>query len=297
MTSTDDAKTTGVDGYFQMKFKNECKELLNVYKLKEYRRYGNVFKTRHCGKWKSECSLAEFVWNYLKTPRYATRLMDFMDSITIDEQVVKKWLTNVNASIDPENTYLNIDDALEYLENNPDTPHVHVLNPGLYSTKESLIVIDDSFGDLFHGLVIDSDDIDKINNIRTTIMTDSSEVTYVLTKDEIGDNLFVIHDDESNDDESNDNLTSEDDYGLLYYLPLFKHPIPLVHMDNNDVTMYVKVVYEQEASEAENYVQIVPLYTLMNSELHKWLLDRSLILTLRDGDSIRVGPDNVKIIQ
>ena len=100
--------------------------------------------------------------------------------------------------------------------------------------------------------------------------------------------MIVIHEEEP------DNSTESEDLSLLYYIPLFKHPIPLIHLENNNATMHVRVVFENDAIIDTD---IHPLYTLLNDKLHKWLNTRNLLLTLKDNDLLRVGPKKVTIVE
>jgi len=266
----------------------ERQELLDIYKLKGYRRYGNIFKAKYNHKWKSECTLTEFVWNYCKTPSYAGSLIDFVDTEILDDQMIKKWLTNINVSIDPEITYVDFEDGVAYLNDNPDEDHVHVLGEGtdLETPLEgsTRIVIDESEGDLFHGIIFESDSLPAINHVRFVFDTPNGEYQYIFSKNDLKNNVYVLQGNEEDD---------SDEDTVLYYVPFFKHPIPLVHLAENQVKLSLIITLNSD----EEPIDCRPLLTLLCAPLKKWLKKRNLLLGLRDDDYLRVGPKNMRIIE
>jgi hypothetical protein len=272
-------------------FKKECQELLSIYRFKDYRRHQHIFKIKHNKQWKAECTLAEFVWNFCKTPRFAPLLMTYVNAMTLDETVVKKWLTNSNIDIDADLTFIDIMDGITHLSENPNTTHAHVLSDQLHNGE---ILIDQSTGDLLHGLVVTEEDYEKINHISIEFESFETDthVKYLIHKSEMDQDIYVLN-------EGDKTEGSEESMSDIYYIPFFEHPVPLVHLQcENPFGMQIKVgvCFEGEYSNEDEY-DIYTLSTILNKQIHNWLKNRNLLLTLKDSDLLRVGKKCMKIVQ
>ena len=267
-------------------FRDEYNSLMQTYRMKEYRRHGRFFKIKRYNRWIRECSLREFVWNYAKNPRYANALVDYLDLYIVDENEMKQWINNINIEIDPDNVWADGSEAFEYLAEHPDQSHTHIITGfldyevdnetppcGLYSST-----VDASDGDLFHGIVIDEADIDNVNNIQCLFESDYANYLYMIDKEWINQNLYILYED--------------DHEGTLYYVPLFDHPIPLVHLGNNGMALTVTVGTEVH----EEFIEPYFMTTAFDETIRDWLSSRYLNLQLRDGDTLRVGPQRMYIV-
>ncbi len=219
-------------------FKNECKELINIYNFKEYRRYNHIFKAKYNKHWKPECTLAEFVWNYCKTPRFAPKLIEYIDTMTLDETVMKNWIADSNIDIDADITFVDKVDGVTYLSENPNVTHVYVLSDQL-NLKTGEITIDQTNGDLLNGLIITDEDFDKINHISIEFssLENDTHIKYIMHSSEMNENVYII--------KEKDEETQETD---VYYLPFFVHPVPLVHLKNknpNSMKIKINICFEE----------------------------------------------------
>lgn len=266
----------------ETQLEEEFQDLLKTYKFKGYRRYGNILKAKYDRNWKKDTTISEFVWNYCKTPSAANRLIELLCYETLDDQHIKKWLTNINLEIDADITFCDFQDAIQNLKSSIDRDdhveeYVHVLGegPDLESERPETFVVDGTEGDLFHGIIFDGQDYDSINNVRFVFDSPSGEYTYIFQKEDFENNTYVLGDSDE-----------------IFYVPLFQHPIPLVHLLENRVKLSIQVIMEP----GEEQIDCRPLLTVMSPRFQQWFKERSLLLVLRDGDVLRVGPKKMRII-
>jgi len=266
------------------RFDDECKELLKIFRFKNYRRHGQWLKTEHNHTWQVERSLTEFVWGYCRTPQNVDRLVQYLESATLDENALTKWLTNANNTIDPDITFMNMDEAEAHLHQNRELTHVHVLEKPLTLDNEiSECSVDYVSGDLFHGVVVDGDTYNNINNIVFTIaLNDGTECQYISHKSDLDKIRYVIQD-------NADELYEQED--LYYVVPLFKHPIPMLHLETNEAKMSIRVVPETPGEQLE----VFPIYSITNALRYDWLAKRTLKVSLTGLSKLSIGPDKIKM--
>jgi hypothetical protein len=275
------------------KFKEECKELLKIYKFKGYRRHGQFLKTLHYNDWKIECSLSEFVWNFCRTPQLSNRLVTHLQKVIIDDTIVTKWLLKANLNIDPKVTFMSIEDSNKHLEENADTTHVHFLHQGMEQAVDqpetAITSIDYTQGDIFHGILMAQETLtDDIDNIQFIFESEEGEYHYIYYEDDINEIKYTIHD---------SNESTEDSYIVV---PLFKHPIPLVYLEDNNVKLYVRIILKDTflaGGTNPSSVEVFPIYSILNEQYCQWFEDRNLRLSLRDGDKLSIGATKIKIIE
>jgi len=274
------------------KFQEECKELLKIYKFKGYRRHGHILKALYLGEWKRECSLAEFVWNYCKSPQKAKALLQQLQNDLIDDIKVTSWVVKANSHIDAKITFMEMDEAKRHLKENASAPFVHLLQQGIEQAidrpETGIVQIDYAHGDLFHGVLLDSEMLEDTHNIQFIFESqDSGEYQYIYYPEDIEELMYTIQEDSSEHDEND----------LYYVVPLFKHPIPLAHLEANNVKMYVRVVPNETSLRVPSDIEVFPVYSVLCDEYRQWFKERSLRLCLRDSDKLSIGPNKIKIIE
>lgn len=263
-----------------MTFDEEYYELIKLFKLKEFRRYGDDLYTKYCFdwgyEWKFEYNICELVWGFCKNPCFAKGLIKQLEKDIIDMNIFVKVLAKSNKAIKPEKLCNRWDSAMDLIElNDYKTPVVVYSTENSHIWTDKKIVCDDVDGELWHGILMTEDFLSNLGNICI-------ELSGRNIDNDIWEKRFVW----DSCDLMNSSRVFEDN---VYIFTPFKHPLILL---NSGLEVSVSFNFVDGRLPKEGHVKII--YGVCNSSLKDWIENPTTTFTteLAFGHKISVDTSN-----
>ena len=244
----------------QMTFDEEYYELLDLIKLKDYRRYGDDLYAKYCFndgyKWKFEYNICELVWGFCKNPCFANGLVKQLEKNVPNMNKCLKALAKGN-KVKNNRMYMRWDTAMDAVELN-DAPNRPLI---IYSTESShvwtnkTVFCNDVDGELWHGILMTRDVVDHLDYINIELWGTNSENEEWMTE-------YRWH---QTDVDKSSTLFETANSGLMLFTP-FKHPLILFKSG-----LELKVTFNFVDGRLPQETQIKMVYGVCNSTLREWI--------------------------
>lgn len=244
-----------------MSFSDEYKDLMELIKFKQYRRYGNDLFSQFCFddgyEWKLEYNICELVWGFCKNPCYAKRLVKTLEKDIPDMNKCLKVLAKGNSNIRSERMYNRWDTAMDAIDLNDKKNKPMIVysteNSHVWSNKK--VFCSDVDGELWHGILMTQDALTNLDYIGVELIGTNVD-------EENWETEYRFH---SSDILKQVRSFTYDNQELQLFTP-FKHPLIML---NSGLEISVSFNFIDGRLPKES--QIKTVYGVCNTSLRKWL--------------------------
>lgn len=241
-------------------FKDEYDSLVDLTKFKNYRRYGKslyVKESPESDNWKPEYNLAEFAWGFCKSPCYAKRLVDTLETNLPDHKKFLKVLSRANNNITPNKVFSQWESAVSAIvKENSSNPMVLYSTESNHVWKNKTLYCNDVDGELWHGMLIPPDVLMGLETISVTLTGKDFDnepwaTEYFWNAKDVKTMCVQFNSIEPQ-----------------FYFSPFKHPLILL---NGGLSVKVDLTFVDGCIPNESNVKMV--YGICNTVLQNWLND------------------------
>lgn len=260
-------------------FVQEFDRLMTAYKVTQYQRFGNYFYAKYVTL-KKECSICEFVWNYCRQPRFAAKLTKSLRERIPDTKDMLKLLAKGNRNISLIHT--NWNDTFDAVSKTEFKPMSAYCNDYLFNpTNNKKLFLDDTDGELFHGLLIHKDALPNIEWFSFSIYyreyEDRNDFSDKCVYKDHDSSLSMVEFCFDHDDVVEYSKESPiEDYVL--YVP-FKHPVPIVDFKG---VMGIEITLKDQIEPFKEENTFRPVYSVINHVYTDWLRNNAIRIKFFD---------------
>ncbi len=253
---------------------DELQLLFDIIEFKKYQRYDNLLYADYNGP-KAECTIPEFVWNYCKNPRWATRLIEQVEKHLINCRPFLNTLAESN-NVNIDELHRDWDSAMEEVTARHEFPKKLIAYSSEYSNVhlQSHGSINDVDGDLWHGFVLSSKMLSQIKTLTMKIMGTNVDHQVVIKEFEFAGSQVV----------KRCTFFAEENYGEDWYLfTPFKHPIILCDLEGE--IEYAFAFYKDIEFVMDE--ECIMVFGILDSYFKKWISQTPINAKLCNKEIIR----------
>lgn len=259
-------------------YQEELKNLLELVKFKQYRRYGDVLYAKY-EVVKPDCTILELVWGWCRNPVFAGRLAADLDSKIPNCEDFSKVLAKSNRLVQRSNIFETFDQAMKQICNKTKPSLMAFSTEGTNIFDESdqfyqAFNATDDDGEMWHGLLIENEDSwRKVSDVSISIVQ--------------GDDKNIIWERDFTASEVLQKTKRVND--VVVFNP-FRHPLLLLNLE---IAIETIVNYYDDNV---NRTPVKQIFGIGSNDFCNWLSDACFETKMCDGFSALVDIQESNIV-